>query len=123
MAIIDPATFVRVAGSLLPRQVELDERALYIISDKAHGRRMGRHILRSAATFNELRKGSGRIIAERISPLLADNGLIMVQTEKSRHLIEQTDKGLTLSIVYAFSFINEEGECSPEIEWTALARL
>jgi hypothetical protein len=28
-----------------------------------------------------------------------------------------------LSIVYGFSFSNEDGDCWPEIEWTALARL
>ena len=62
-------------------------------------------------------------IAEKLSPLLADHGLILVQTEKSRHLIEQTDKGSTLSIVYGFCFTNEDGEVWPEVEWTALARL
>jgi hypothetical protein len=62
-------------------------------------------------------------INEKLSPLLAEHGLITVQTEKSRHLIEQNDKGSMLSIVYGFSFTNEDGDCWPEIEWTALARL
>jgi hypothetical protein len=35
VAIEDPSTFVRVAASLLPKQVELEERAAqYIISDQ-----------------------------------------------------------------------------------------
>ena len=62
-------------------------------------------------------------IVERLSPLLTEHGLITVQTEKTRHLIEQNDKGSMLSIVYGFSFANEDGDAWPEIEWTALARL
>jgi hypothetical protein len=62
-------------------------------------------------------------IKEKLSPLLAEHGLIPLQNEKTRHLIEQNDKGSMLSIVYEFSFTNEDGDTWPPIEWTALARL
>jgi hypothetical protein len=74
-------------------------------------------------TFQGYRYARWEDIVEKLSPLLADHGLIAIQTEKTRHLIEQTDKGSTLSIVYGFTFTNEDGDLWPEIEWTALARL
>lgn len=62
-------------------------------------------------------------INEKLSPLLAEHGLIIVQSEQSRNLLEENDKGSVLAIVYHFTIINEHGEQWPEVEWTAIARL
>lgn len=62
-------------------------------------------------------------INERLSPLLAQHGLIIVQSEQSRNLLEENDKGSVLAIVYHFTLINEHGDQWPPVEWTAIARL
>jgi hypothetical protein len=62
-------------------------------------------------------------INEKLSPLLADHGLIIVQSEQSRSLLEENDKGSVLAIIYHFTIINEHGESWPDVEWTAIARL
>jgi hypothetical protein len=62
-------------------------------------------------------------INEKLSPLLAEHGLIIVQSEISRNLLEQNDKGSVLAIVYHFTLINDQGESWPEVEWTSIARL
>src|SRR5262249_43079258 len=46
-------------------------------------------------------------INDKLSPLLADNGIIIVQSEQSRNLLEENDKGSVLAIVYHFTIINE----------------
>jgi hypothetical protein len=62
-------------------------------------------------------------VSERLSPLLAKYKLVIVQTEINRTLLEQSDKGSVLSIVYHFTIVNEDGEFWPPVEWTGIARL
>lgn len=62
-------------------------------------------------------------INEKLSPLLSEHGLIIVQSEQSRSLLEENDKGSVLAIVYHFTIVNEHGDSWPEVEWTAIARL
>lgn len=62
-------------------------------------------------------------INEKLSPLLAEHGLVIVQSEQSRNLLEENDKGSVLAIVYHFTLINEHGDVWGPIEWTAIARL
>jgi hypothetical protein len=62
-------------------------------------------------------------INEKLSPLMAEHGIIIVQSEQSRSLLEENDKGSVLAIVYHFTIINEHGDSWPEVEWTAIARL
>ena len=62
-------------------------------------------------------------INEELAPLLAAHGLIIVQSEQSRSLLEENDKGSVLAIVYHFTIVNEKGEAWPSVEWTAIARL
>ncbi|HEY2146646.1 MAG TPA: ERF family protein [Pirellulales bacterium] len=62
-------------------------------------------------------------IVEKLSPLLSEHGIVIVQSEISRNLIEDNDKGSTLAIVYHFTLVNEHGDQWPEVEWTAISRL
>jgi hypothetical protein len=62
-------------------------------------------------------------VSNALSPLLMANGLLIVQQEVSRDLLEKGEKGSVLAIVYHFTIVNEEGESWPPIEWTAIARL
>jgi hypothetical protein len=89
----------------------------------AISREIGHVAKRGENTFQRYKYAKWEDVVEALSPLLAEHGIIMVQSEKSRHLIEDNDKGSTLSVVYGFSFVSEDGELWPEIEWTALARL
>ena len=73
--------------------------------------------------FQKYRYARWEDIAEVLSPLLAAHGLIIVQTELSRSLLEQNDKGSTLAIVYNFTIVNQDGEFWPPVEWTGIARL
>lgn len=58
-----------------------------------------------------------------LAPLLAKHGLIIMQNEVNRSLLEKSDKGSVLSIIYHFTIINEDGESWPPVEWTAISRL
>lgn len=62
-------------------------------------------------------------INEKLSPLLVEHGLVIVQNEISRDVIERSAEGCVLAIVYQFTLISEDGEAWPPIEWTAIARL
>lgn len=62
-------------------------------------------------------------ISEQLSPLLAEHGLFMMQSEISRQLLEQNDKGSVLAIVYHFTLVHESGDMAPPVEWTAIQRL
>jgi len=62
-------------------------------------------------------------IAEKLSPLLIAHNLIINQSELSRSLLEENEKGSVLAIVYHFTIINSEGEQWPAVEWTGIARL
>jgi ERF superfamily len=62
-------------------------------------------------------------INERLSPLLGQHGLVIVQSEQSRNLLEENDKGSVLAIIYHFLLVNENGDVWGPIEWTAIARL
>jgi len=74
-------------------------------------------------SFQNYRYPKWESINEKLSPLLAEHGLIITQSEISRSLLEQNDKGSVLAIVYHFTLINEHGESWPEVEWTSIARL
>ncbi len=63
-------------------------------------------------------------INERLSPLLQKHGLIIVQSEINRSLLEENAQGSVLAIVYHFTLVNgDTGEQWPPIEWTGIARL
>jgi ERF superfamily len=62
-------------------------------------------------------------IVDKLSPLLAEHAIIINQSEVSRNLIEDNEKGSTLAVVYNFTIVNDEGDCWPDITWTALCRL
>jgi hypothetical protein len=62
-------------------------------------------------------------ISEKLSPLLAEHGLFMLQSEQSRSLLEQNEKGSVLAIVYHFTLVHENGDMAPAVEWTAIQRL
>jgi hypothetical protein len=62
-------------------------------------------------------------INDKLSPLLAEHGVLIIQSETSRSLLEENDKGSTLAIVYEFTIVNEHGEQWPPITWTAISRL
>jgi len=62
-------------------------------------------------------------INERLSPLLVEHGLILVQNELSRDVIERSAEGCVLAIVYQFILVSEDGDAWPPVEWTAIARL
>jgi hypothetical protein len=62
-------------------------------------------------------------VVDKLSPLLAQHGLVIVQSEQSRSLLEENDKGSTLAIVYEFTLINEDGDMWPPVTWTSIARL
>ena len=63
-------------------------------------------------------------INEKLSPLLQTHGLIIVQSEINRSLLEENEQGSVLAIVYHFTLVNgETGEQWPPIEWTSIARL
>lgn len=74
-------------------------------------------------SFQHYRYPRWESINEKLSPLLAEHGLIIVQSEQSRSLLEENDKGSVLAIIYHFTIINEHGDSWPEVEWTAIARL
>jgi hypothetical protein len=73
--------------------------------------------------FQKYRYTRWEDISERLSPLLARHKLVIVQTEINRTLLEQSDKGSVLSIIYNFTIVNEDGEYWPPVEWTGIARL
>lgn len=63
-------------------------------------------------------------VNEKLSPLLSEHGLVMVQSEVTRSILEKSDKGSVLGIVYRFTLVDAEtGDSWPEVEWTAIARL
>lgn len=74
-------------------------------------------------TFQHYRYAKWEDVNAKLSPLLAANGIIIVQSEISRSLLEQNDKGSVLAIVYHFTIVNENGEMWPPVEWTGIARL
>jgi ERF superfamily protein len=62
-------------------------------------------------------------VCEKLAPLLAANSLVIVQSEVSRHLIEDNEKGSTLATIYEFTLVNEDGDQWPPITWSSYARL
>lgn len=74
-------------------------------------------------TFQHYRYARWEDINAKLSPLLAEHGLIIVQSEQSRSLLEENEKGSVLAIVYHFTIVNSEGEQWPAVEWTGIARL
>lgn len=73
--------------------------------------------------FQKYRYTRWEDINEKLSPLLAKNNLIIVQSEQNRSLLEENDKGSVLAIVYHFTIVNSDGEQWPPTEWTGIARL
>lgn len=74
-------------------------------------------------TFQNYNYAKWEDVNEKLSPLLAQHGLVIVQSEQSRSLLEENDKGSVLAIVYHFTIVNEAGEQWPPVEWTGIARL
>ena len=74
-------------------------------------------------TFQNYRYAKWEDVNEKLSPLLASHGLVIVQSEINRSLLEENDKGSVLAIIYHFTIVNSEGEQWPVIEWTGIARL
>lgn len=62
-------------------------------------------------------------INEVLSPLLADHGLIIIQNEVNRDILERSSEGCVLALTYSFTLVHESGEHWPPVEWTAIARL
>jgi hypothetical protein len=73
--------------------------------------------------FQKYKYASWQEVNNHLSPLLAKHGLIIIQSEKSRSLLEQNEQGSILAIVYECTIVNEDGDAWPPIEWTAIARL
>lgn len=73
--------------------------------------------------FHKYRYPKWEDINEKLAPLLAEHGLLMMQSEQSRSLLEQNDKGSVLAIVYHFTLVHESGDMAPPVEWTAIQRL
>lgn len=73
--------------------------------------------------FQRYKYASWQDVNDKLSPLLAQHGLIIIQSEKSRSLLEQNEQGSILAIVYECTIVNEDGDSWPPIEWTAIARL
>jgi len=86
-------------------------------------REVGRIHKASRNTFQNYNYASWQDVNDRLAPLLAENDLLIVQSEVSRNLIEENDKGSTLAIVYEFTIVNGAGEQWPPIQWTATSRL
>lgn len=73
--------------------------------------------------FQKYRYQRWEDISAKLSPLLAEHGLLIMQSEQSRSLLEQNDKGSVLAIVYHFTLVHESGDMAPPVEWTAIQRL
>lgn len=73
--------------------------------------------------FQKYRYQRWEDINQQLSPLLAAHGLLIMQSEQSRSLLEQNDKGSVLAIVYHFTLVHESGDMAPPVEWTAIQRL
>ena len=74
-------------------------------------------------TFQHYRYARWEDVNEKLSPLLAEHGLVIVQSEINRSLLEENDKGSVLAIVYHFTIVNADGDKWPPVEWTGIARL
>ena len=86
-------------------------------------REIGRVIKDGEHDFHHYRYPKWETINEQLAPLLSDHGLIIVQSEQNRSLLEENDKGSVLAIIYHFTLISETGEQWPAVEWTAVQRL
>ncbi len=62
-------------------------------------------------------------INEKLSPLLVEHGLIVVQNEVNRDILERSSEGCVLALTYSFTLVHESGDHWPPVEWTAIARL
>jgi len=75
-------------------------------------------------TFQNYAYAKWEDINEKLSPLLVENNLVLIQAEQSRSLLEENDKGSVLAIVYEMTWMNAEtGETWPPVPWTGIARL
>lgn len=74
-------------------------------------------------TFQRYKYTKWEDINERLSPLLVDHGLVVVQSEISRDILERSSEGCVLAITYHFTLVHESGESWPPVEWTSIARL
>jgi hypothetical protein len=73
--------------------------------------------------FHKYRFMKWEDINGKLSPLLAQHGLFLMQDEQNRTLLEQNDKGSVLAIIYHFSFVHESGDMSLPVERTGIQRL
>lgn len=111
-------------ASRLPRQAKaptyspkIAAAILKITQEMEHVTKANRH------DFHRYYYASWESINEKLSPLLAQHGLLIVQSEVSRNILEKNDQGSVLAIVYHFTIVNADGEAWPTIEWTAIARM
>jgi hypothetical protein len=75
-------------------------------------------------TFQRYRYASWEAINDKLSPLLAQHNLLIMQSEITRSLLEENAQGSILAIVYEFTIVDAEtGEFWPPIPWTATCRL
>jgi len=75
-------------------------------------------------TFQNYSYAKWEDINEKLSPLLVQNNLVLIQSEQSRSLLEENDKGSVLAIVYDMIWMNADtGEQWPAVPWTGIARL
>src|SRR5215469_239597 len=59
-------------------------------------------------TFQNYAYAKWEDINEKLSPLLVENNLVLIQAEQSRSLLEENDKGSVLAIVYEMTWMNAE---------------
>ncbi len=62
-------------------------------------------------------------VNDKLSPLLVEHGLIIVQSEIARDILERSAEGCVLAITYHFTLVHESGDSWPAVEWTSIARL
>lgn len=75
-------------------------------------------------TFQKYNYVKSQDIIEQLSPILAENDLILVQSEVERSMIERNAQGSVLGVVYEFTAVHAStGESWPPIRWTSLARM
>lgn len=117
-----PATYEasRQSAPQAPRPVYPPKLAKAII---AVTKEIGRIQKDGTNKFQQYQYATWENIVDKLSPLLAEHALIINQSEVSRNLIENNEKGSTLAVVYNFTIVNDDGECWPDITWTALCRL
>lgn len=89
----------------------------------AVSREIGRIQKDGENTFQRYKYTKWEDINEKLSPLLVEQGLVIVQSELNRDILERSAEGCVLAITYNFILVHESGESWPPVEWTSIARL